>query len=113
VQEDKVLLYMQSASYAREHGELEQYRQSRNANMDCKRAIEQSIFDNFDGMHLKSGAVKPVMEQFGMERTAYILANTIQHKPWDRRFSFKNKQWAQTVPVMADSEWTAVFPDAE
>ncbi|MCD8011560.1 MAG: DUF3849 domain-containing protein, partial [Lachnospiraceae bacterium] len=103
VQEDTVPLYMQSASYAREHGELEQYRQSRNENMDCKRAIEQSIFDNFDGMHLKSGAVKPVMEQFGTERTAYILANTIQHKPWDKRFSFKNKQWAQTVPVMADS----------
>ncbi|MCC8125895.1 MAG: DUF3849 domain-containing protein [Clostridiales bacterium] len=103
VQEDKVPLYMQSASYAREHGELEQYRQSRNANMACKSAIEQSIFDNFDGMHLKSGAVKPVMEQFGTERTAYILANTIRHKPWDKRFSFKNKQWAQTVPVMADS----------
>ncbi|MCD8398799.1 MAG: DUF3849 domain-containing protein [Lachnospiraceae bacterium] len=98
-----VPLYMENAAYAREHGELKQYRHSRNENLVCRRAIEQSISENFDGMHLKNGSVKPVIEQFGIERLTYILANTIQHKSWDRRFSTDNRTWAQTVPMMAEN----------
>ncbi|MCD7883046.1 MAG: DUF3849 domain-containing protein [Lachnospiraceae bacterium] len=92
-------VYMQTPAYAREHGELEQYRQSRNENIACKNAIEKAVSENFDGMHLNAGAVKPVLEQFGEERVAYVLATTIQIKDWDRRFSPSNREWAASVPI--------------
>lgn len=92
-------LYMQNGTYAREHGELEQYRESRRLNIACKDAIEQAVADNFDGMHLNAGAVKPVIDQFGEERVAYVLASTIQMKDWDGRFSPSNKEWAASVPI--------------
>lgn len=92
-------LYMQNGAYAREHGELDQYRESRRLNVACKDAIEKAVADNFDGMHLNPGAVKPVVDQFGEERVAYVLASTIQMKDWDGRFSPSNKEWAASVPI--------------
>ena len=75
-------VYRQNAAYAREHGELEQYRVSHQANIACKEAIEQSI-----------------MQKFGSERVMYVLANTIQQKGWDGRFHPYNKDWAKTVDI--------------
>lgn len=95
-------VYMQTTAYAREHEELEQYRQSRDENIACKNAIEKAVSENFDGMHLNAGAIKPVIEQFGEERVAYVLATTIQMKDWDGRFSPSNKEWAASVPIGED-----------
>ncbi|MCD8397605.1 MAG: DUF3849 domain-containing protein [Lachnospiraceae bacterium] len=92
-------VYMQTPAYAREHGELEQYRRSRSANIACKTAIEQAISDNYDGRHLKDGALKPVLEQFSENRIAYVLASTLKLKDWDRRFSQSNKEWVASVPI--------------
>ena len=50
-------IYPHDGPYAREHGELEQYRTSRKANFACKEAIEAVIRENFDGMHLNPDAV--------------------------------------------------------
>ena len=36
-------VYPHSAAYAKEHGELEQYRASNNANFQCKEAIEAAV----------------------------------------------------------------------
>lgn len=95
-------IYTQTGSYAHEHGELDQYRQSKSENMACKEAIEKAISDNFDGMHLNPDAVKPVIESFGEERVAFVLASTIQVKDWDGRFSQSNKDWAASVPTLAE-----------
>ena len=40
-----------------------------------------------------------VIEQFGYTRTLYVLANTVQQKEWDGRFSPANKTWAKTVDI--------------
>ena len=79
-------VYRQNAAYAREHGELEQYRVSHQANIACKEAIEQSIDQNYDGRRLAKGTADKVMQKFGPERVMYVLANTIQQKGWDGRF---------------------------
>jgi hypothetical protein len=92
-------VYRQSRDYAREHGEIAQCRDSFRQNIACKKAIEASVQEHFDGMHLSDDALKPVLEQFGAERTAYVLANTIQEKSWDGRFTHKNKEWAAAIPV--------------
>ena len=92
-------VYRQNAAYAREHGELEQYRVSHQANIACKEAIEQSIDQNYDGRRLAKGTADKVMQKFGPERVMYVLANTIQQKGWDGRFHPYNKDWAKTVDI--------------
>ena len=71
-------VYPHSAAYAREHGELEQYRASNNANLQCKESIEAAVREHFDGMYLSHDAAKGVIEIYGMERVAMVLANTVQ-----------------------------------
>ena len=92
-------VYRQNAAYAREHGELEQYRVSRQANIACKEAIEQAVYQNYDGKRLFDGTAAKVIQQFGAERVMYVLANTVQQKEWDGRFNFYNKEWAKTVDI--------------
>lgn len=92
-------VYCQNAAYAREHGELEQYRVSRQANIACKEAIEQAVYQNYDGKRRHDGTAAKVMQQFGTERVMYVLANTIQQKEWDGRFNFYNKEWAKSVVI--------------
>ena len=92
------LPYPHSAAYAREHGELEQYRASNNVNRQCKESIEAAVREHFDGMYLSHDAAKGVIETYGMERVSMVLSNTIQLQDWDGRYSRRNKEWAKTIP---------------
>lgn len=96
--QSEIPLYPHPASFAREHGELEQYRASNRANVACKEAIEAAIREHFDGMHLSHDAAKGVIDAYGMERVAFVLANTVQLQEWDGRYSRRNKEWASTIP---------------
>ena len=44
---DTTPIYFHSATYAYEHGELDQYHASHKANIACREAIEQAITDNY------------------------------------------------------------------
>ena len=98
----QILVYRQTGMYAREHGELEQFRQSNVANIACRAAIEKAIAENFDGMRLRADAAEPVLSEFGSERVMFVLANTVQHKDWDGRFSRENKAWAAAFVIEPD-----------
>ena len=89
-------VYHESAEYARSAGELDKYRASRQANIDCKNDIEKTIARHFDGMRLDRKAIDRVMERYGPERVSQVLAATVQVKAWDGRFSSANKDWAFT-----------------
>lgn len=91
-------IYPHSAAYAREHGELEQYRASNNVNRQCKESIEAAVREHFDGMYLSHDAAKGVIETYGMERVSMVLSNTVQLQDWDGRYSRRNKEWAKTIP---------------
>ena len=78
--------------------ELEQYRASNNVNRQCKESIEAAVREYFDGMYLSHDAAKGVIETYGMERVALVLANTVQLQDWDGRYSRRNKEWAKTIP---------------
>ena len=92
--QEKKPIYRKSATYAHENNEIADYRFSMQENRACKECIEKVIRENFDGMHLDLNVVKPVIERFGAERVAYVLANTVQLENWDERYSNKNKEWA-------------------
>ncbi len=98
----QIPVYMQTGMYAREHGELEQFRQSNVANIACRAAIEKAITENFDGMRLRNDAAEPVLSEFGSERVLFVLANTVQRKDWDGRFSRENKAWAAAFLIEPD-----------
>ena len=98
-------VYKYSAAYAREHGELEQYRASHKANVACKGAIETAIRDNYRDNRLGKEGVKQVADQFGYERMFYVLANTVQLKDWDGRISRDNKNWAKNIPVFEEKDY--------
>ena len=95
-------LYLKTGEYAHEHYEIIDHRNSRKSNIECKLAIEDAIRQNFDGMHLNEGFEEKIIEQFGMERVAFVLANTVNEREWDGRFSRENKDWAKTVPMSED-----------
>lgn len=96
---DQTPLYHHTGSYAQEHGELDRYHTSYQANIACKEAIEQAIADNYRDNRLNTACVDQVLEQFGYERMLYVLANTVQQKEQDGRISHDNRAWAKTVPV--------------
>jgi len=97
---DKVPIYSHTGAYAKEHGELDAYRASHREDMACKKMIEDVIRSNFDGMHLNKSAAKLVLDEFGAERTVRVLANTVQQKDWDGRFSSENKAWAKAQDIL-------------
>lgn len=101
---DTTPIYFHSATYAHEHGELDQYRASHKANIACKEAIEQAITDNYRDNRLGPACVQQVLQQFDYDRIFYVLANTVQQKEHDGRISHDNKAWAQTIPVCEDKD---------
>ena len=117
-------VYRETANYAYEAGELESYRASLAANVECRRAIEAAISSNYGDNRLDAdAAVKSVLEQFSPERVRYILANTIQQKDFDGRIPQPLKEWAKSVEVCpenasrfvvdkANPGLTALFVDA-
>lgn len=97
-------VYRYPASYAQEHGELEQYRASNRANIACKEAIEAAIREHYHDNCLDSQAAAQVVKAFGLDRTLYVLANTVQQKDWDGRISPGNKAWAKTIPIQQNPD---------
>ena len=92
-------VYPHSGEYAREHGELEQYRESRKANISCRAAIEDAIKRHYRENRLDDTAVKEVVDTFGYDRTLHVLAATVQQKDWDGRISRDNKEWAKSMRI--------------
>ncbi len=96
-------LYKDSATHALKHDELPLYRASHKANIACRDAIDKAIADNYRDNHLGGDTAKQVIEEFGFDRTLYVLANTVREKDWDGRIERSNKEWAKTIPVIDDS----------
>lgn len=95
-------VYLQSGVYARDHGELDTFRASYQANVACRDAIDRAISENYHDNRLDTRSIyREVVGKFGAERVKHVLATTIQHKDWDQRFSRENRAWAQTVPMEA------------
>ena len=92
-------LYLKTARYAREHGESEQYHRSHELNNACREEMDKTISENFDGMHLKEGFERELMERYGRERVEYLLATTVKENAWDGRYSRENREWADSIPV--------------
>lgn len=94
-------MYPYTAKEARDRGELELWRANFRPTVLC-RAIELAIPRDFDGMHLKDGCAKSVIDQYGYKRVGYVLANTLQLHAYDGRYHETNKRWSSTIFVPED-----------
>ena len=87
-------VYSSTAAYAAAHGELEQYKASYRANVECKDAIEDVIANHYHDNRLDISCVKGILDRFGPDRTAFIIAGTIRKHGKDGRISSENQRWA-------------------
>ena len=94
------------AQYKKEQAEeamrREQEKLEHGIRIECKDAIEQAVAENFDGYTLTGDAAEGVIRQYGKERVAIVLANTITQLSYDGRFSPDNKEWAKSLVPSAD-----------
>ena len=67
-QQNPPKVYRQSITYARQHNEVQQYRESYRLNERCGDEINGAIALHYDGMRLGDGAVKQVVEEYGLEQ---------------------------------------------
>lgn len=99
------LLYRQTWEYAAAHGEQEEVLASMRENTACRNALDAFITKNYDGRSLKTEGLDDLIAQFGLERTAYVLANTIHCHNYDGRFSPANRNWARAVIEKPDNSF--------
>lgn len=106
---NKQYFYPYSASEAKRLGELAMWRESHKANIQCKKAIEEAIRTGFNGMHLNESCAREVIEQYGLKRTNYVLANTLKELSHDGRFSHTNKEWSRMTYIPPDKSHNSEF----
>lgn len=94
-------LYRWSLKEALSRGERDEWRESYKENCDCARAIERAIADNYHDNILK-GCAQPILDRYGFDRVNWVLANTLQEKSHDGRFSQENKEWAKGFFIPGD-----------
>lgn len=99
-----VPVYPYSFAEAKRLGEMERWKTSNRENIACREGIEETIRKNFDSLRLKKDCAADVITQFGYHRTAYVLANSLQQKAEDGRFSRDNQQWAKQIFIPPDKD---------
>ncbi len=92
-------LYRGTAEQARKEDKLQLWRDSFQANILCRIAIENEIRQHFDGMHLDRGCTERVLDEFGEARVKYVLSATLQELDYDGRFSRSNKEWGRQTEI--------------
>ena len=94
-------VYMASLADARQNGELEAYRESQRLNQACAISIKDAINDSHKGNYSYDlpSALKMITEEYGTERVQVVLANTVEYKDFDGRFSRENREWAKGIPI--------------
>lgn len=94
-------VYMDSPSEALEKGELPAFHESQRLNEECAKGIEKAIRESEkETNHYDLAAVlDTVSAQYGMERVLVVLANTLDRKSWDGRFSRANKDWGGGIEL--------------
>ena len=78
-------LYRGTAEQARKEDKLQLWRDSFQANILCRIAIEK--------------CAGRVLDQFGEARVKYVLSATLQELDYDGRFSRSNKEWGRQTEI--------------
>ena len=115
-----IAVYRETATYARDHGQEETYKNSLRANNVCRQAIECLIKKSPSHVISVSDIEKILIPTFGLDRVALVLVITILHRN-NSRFDRALQKWAEQYPVKPDlgtldndrNEWLVVDADPE
>lgn len=99
-------IYKNSFEYAKENGEIEQYRENLSLCEKCGTKIHHSIAEHFNNNHLDVKKITAELtEEFGFERTMLMLALRVDSLKSDGRVDITNKEWA--------SRFLSAYPNAD
>ena len=98
-------VYLKSWEEAVRLKEQPLYNESRSLNTELMEEMARQIRANYNGLHLDSRVARGLLAEFGAQRTAAMLANVIQHRPWEGRFSPSNRRWAEGMTLPQDPAW--------
>lgn len=104
VNENMKPLYPYSVGYARDHGELDLWRENSDLNIACAQAIDQAVKDsNYELYRYDlATAAKSVIAEYGTERVTFVLVSILQRNEHDARYSNDNRKWAKSFDVPKD-----------
>ena len=107
-------LYRNSRAEARKLGETQRHEESFRLNVDCARAIEQSIRDHFDEANesLGGNCAQSVLEQYGFQRVNFVLANSLkefQRSICNQMISGTTYQWGKRTSVPPDGKYNRCY----
>lgn len=92
-------LYKYSLETAKHDGELDAWCESRKENIRCRDFLDEQVREKFDGFHLPDECAENTIKEFGYDRTMWVIANTIQERKNDGRFSEQNRKWAKSLNI--------------
>lgn len=96
-------MYVWSLKDAVNANERDLWRESYKENCDCARAIEKAIEKAYDyEKYSLADCAEPIIKEYGFNRVNWVLANTVQQKKTDGRFSEENKIWARQLYIPND-----------
>ena len=115
-----IAVYKETATYARDHGQEETYKNSLRANNVCRQTIECMIKKSPSHVISVSDIEEILIPTFGLDRIALVLAITILHRD-SIRFDKTTQRWAEQYPVKPDlgtldndrNEWLVIDADLE
>jgi len=94
-------VYKHSLAEAENRSETDLFRESHKLNTACRRAVEAAVREGYDyeKMHLKSECAGMLLDEYGADRVMWVLADTVQQRNHDGRFSRNNKEWADSFNI--------------
>lgn len=92
---DIVPFYEYSLDNARHCNEVDEWRASHKANLECAAAIKKVIGDNFKDNHFNSDCADAVIKEFGFDRVNFILQYNLKQAQHDARYSEDNREWGK------------------
>jgi len=101
----------QSFLEAKQSGNEQGWRDSVAASKACVHYLNDHLYDAYNARNLK-GLVKDMEEKFGLDRTMYTIAATIQLKDRDGRFSREAKDRAREYTFDSDRARLAFLTEA-
>ena len=92
-------IYKHSADHALETDELQAWRDSRDLNGACGRAIDKAInASNYEEYRYDlATAARAVIDEFGAERVAWVLASNVNYNENDGRLTNASRDWAKGI----------------
>lgn len=95
-------VYPYSYGEAKARGQTAQHRRSYRLNVECALSIRAASTLNLANGHVPLENVREVLEDYGPERVMWVLANTIQQRGSDTRYTEDSRRWAENFPIPAD-----------